>query len=270
MSIATYSTTRSAGRGVGPGGSSPAKEKSEAGPLQVGLLLSQRDELLAELELLLDIDSDERRGEREVGVAVDECGSVEDDRRRRGRRALLALRARPVDRGHDRSYPGPAGVDGNRVQSAAVVPHVGERAADTHVLEVRVELRRRRPYEPPTEGAVRTLAHEADPEGRIGVTRRPRLDEVVRLHDQAAVGGRGAIRALERDQPAGGGNFLCEAVRGRCDGRYDKHREGDEQGDDVPVRPGRSVRGLASRQRQTTHQRPPYRVEPVDRTVGRS
>jgi hypothetical protein len=40
-----------------------------------------------------------------------------------------------------------------------------------HVLEVRVELRRRRPYEAPTEGAVRALAHERDPEGRIGVWR---------------------------------------------------------------------------------------------------
>src|SRR5919198_2521517 len=259
MSIATYSTTRSAGRGVGPGGSSPAKEKSEAGPLQVGLLLSQPDELLAELELLLNVYSDERRGEREVGVAVDECGSVEDDRRRRGRRALLALRARPVDRGHDRSYPGPAGVDGNRVHPAPVIPHVGERAADFHVLEVRVELRRRRPYEAPTEGAVRTLAHEPDPEGRIGVRRRPRRDEVVRLHDQAAVGGRGAIRALKRGRPARGGNLLCEAVRGRGDGRYDKQRQGGEQGDDVRVRPGRSV-GSASRQLQITHERTPCGV----------
>jgi hypothetical protein len=55
--------------------------------------LNRPDELLAELELLLRIDSDERRGEREVGGAVDERVAVEDDRRRRGRRALLALRA---------------------------------------------------------------------------------------------------------------------------------------------------------------------------------
>src|SRR5919201_3626340 len=89
--------TRSAGRGVGSGAQVRQRRKSEAGPCQVGLLLNQPDELLAELELLLDIDSDERRGKREVGGAVDECGSVEDDRRRRGRRALLALRARPVD-----------------------------------------------------------------------------------------------------------------------------------------------------------------------------
>jgi predicted transposase YbfD/YdcC len=92
----------------------------------------QPDELLAELELVLRIDSDEGRGEREVGGAVDERVAVEDDRRRR--RALLSHRAGPVDRGHDRSGPGPAGVDRDRVQPAPVVPHVGERAAGTHVL----------------------------------------------------------------------------------------------------------------------------------------
>src|SRR5918996_3945130 len=210
---------------VGPGGSSPATEKVGGRPLAGRPpFLINLTRATAELELLLDIDSDERRGEREVGGAVDECVSVEDDRRRRGRRALLALRARPIDRGHDRSGPGPGSVDRNRVQPAAVVPHVGERAADTHVLEVRVELRRRRPYEAPTEGAVRALTHEPDPEGRIGVRRRPRLDEVVRLHDQAAIGGRGAIRALEWGRPAGGGNFLGEALRGRCDRRYGKQR----------------------------------------------
>jgi hypothetical protein len=47
--------------------------------------------LLAELELLLDVDADERRGEGEVGGAVDERVAVEEDRRGCGRRALLAL-----------------------------------------------------------------------------------------------------------------------------------------------------------------------------------
>src|SRR4029450_8741301 len=72
------------------------------------------------LELLLRIDSDEGRGEREVGGAVNKRVAVKDDRRRRGRRALLAHRPRPVDRGPDRSGPGPAGVDRNRAQHAPV------------------------------------------------------------------------------------------------------------------------------------------------------
>src|SRR5262245_65951137 len=49
--------------------------------------------------LLLRVDAYERRGKREVGVAVDERIAVEDDRGRRGRRALLSLRAWRVDRG---------------------------------------------------------------------------------------------------------------------------------------------------------------------------
>ena len=76
-------------------------------------------------------------------------------------------------------------------------------------------MRRRRLGEAPAEGAVRALARESDPEGRVGVRRRPRLDEVVGLHDHAAVGGRGAIRASEIDRPAGGCNSLGKAGRGR-------------------------------------------------------
>ena len=156
---------------------------------------------------------------------------------------------------------GPVPVQRASTETVCNTPRLSRTSANVPLtltfLRFAVELRRRRPYEAPAEGAVRTQAHEADPERRIGVRRRPRLDEVVRLHDQAAIGGRGAIRALERDQPAGGGNFLREAVRGRCDGRYDKQRQGGEQGDDVPVRPGRSVGGSASRQLQTTHERPP-------------
>src|SRR6266536_4742778 len=126
--------------------------------LRAGPLLEQPVAGLVGVELLLGVDSDERCGEGEVGGAVDECVSVEDDRRRRGRRALLALRAGPVDGGRDRSGRGPVGVDGNRVQPAAVVAHVGKRAAGTDVLQVRVELRQRRLCKAPTERAVRTLA----------------------------------------------------------------------------------------------------------------
>src|SRR4029450_13673458 len=83
----------------------------------------------------------------------------------------------------------------------------------------------------------------------------PRPDEVVGLPDQAAVGGRGAMRRVERGRPAGGGNLLPEAVRGRCDGRYGQQRQGGEQGDKAPGRPRRSVGGSALREPQTTHGR---------------
>src|SRR4029079_13502814 len=115
------------------------------------------------------------------------------------------------------------------VQHASVVADVRERGADTDALEGWVELGGRRLGYPPAERAVRTLADEPDPERRSRVPRRSRLDEVVRLHDQAAVNGGGAIGALERDQPAGGGNFLLEAVRSRRAARQADQRQGGEQ-----------------------------------------
>jgi hypothetical protein len=101
-----------------------------------------------------------------------------------------------------------------------------ERAADTHVLEVRVELRGRRlheaqlkvpsghwPTKPTLRGGLGARVVPASMKLSVSTIRRP-----------SAAGG--AIRALERDQPTGEGNFLCEAVRGQCDGRHDKHRRG--------------------------------------------
>jgi hypothetical protein len=84
--------------------------------------------------------------------AVDKGVAVEENPRCRcrcrGRRALLALRAGAVDRGLDLSDAGPAGVDRHRVRDTSVVADVRERAADTHALQVGVELRRRRLLNP--------------------------------------------------------------------------------------------------------------------------
>ena len=104
-------------------------------------------------------------GNGKFGGAVDERGAVEDDLRRGGRRTLPTPRARPVDRGLDRSVPDPSGGDRNGVRSAPVIQHAGERAAGLHLPQGIEERRRRRPHETPTEGAVRTLTREPDPRG---------------------------------------------------------------------------------------------------------